>query len=240
MKRPRLVFPTLLLVFPLAAQSPAPKTTPHAPAKSRLAAPPLTTDDQKTIYALGVSLYRSLTPFDLTPAELQIVTRAIRDAAAGKTAIDVESWEPKIETLKTARASVGALKRKAASQAFLTKAAAAPGAVVTDSGLVYRELTPGTGNSPAPTDNVKVNYRGTFIDGTEFDSSYKRNEPATFPLNRVIKCWTEGLQKMKVGGKSRLVCPSALAYGDAGRPSIPGGSTLVFDVELLDIVNAPK
>ena len=83
-----------------------------------------------------------------------------------------------------------------------------------------------------------MNYRGTLVDGTEFDSSYKRNEPAQFPLNGVIKCWTEGLQKMKVGGKATLVCPSDLAYGDQGRPSIPGGATLVFEVELLDIVAA--
>jgi FKBP-type peptidyl-prolyl cis-trans isomerase FkpA len=124
----------------------------------------------------------------------------------------------------------------AAGQAFLAKAAAEPGAVKTPSGLVYRDLTVGTGRSPAPTDNVKVQYRGTLIDGTEFDSSYKRNEPAEFPLNRVIPCWTEGVQRMKVGGKARLVCPSAIAYGEAGSPPvIPPGATLVFEIELLGI-----
>jgi FKBP-type peptidyl-prolyl cis-trans isomerase FkpA len=86
---------------------------------------------------------------------------------------------------------------------------------------------------------VKVNYRGTFINGTEFDSSYKRNEPAEFPLNGVIPCWTEGVQKMKVGGKASLVCPSSLAYGDQGRTSIPGGATLLFEIELLDVTVAP-
>src|SRR5215469_13645512 len=101
-----------------------------------------------------------------------------------------------------------------ASQAFLDKAASEPGAVRTSSGLIYRELSAGTGASPQPTDIVKVHYRGTLIDGTEFDSSYSRNEPAEFPLNRVIPCWTEGVQKMKVGGKARLVCPSDIAYGD--------------------------
>ena len=115
------------------------------------------------------------------------------------------------------------------------KAAAEPGAVKTDTGLIYRELKAGDGASPKATDNVKVNYRGTLTNGTEFDSSYKRNEPAEFPLNGVIKCWTEGVQKMKVGGKSQLVCPSDLAYGDQGRPSIPGGATLVFEVELMSI-----
>jgi FKBP-type peptidyl-prolyl cis-trans isomerase FkpA len=84
---------------------------------------------------------------------------------------------------------------------------------------------------------VKVHYRGTLIDGTEFDSSYKRNAPATFPLGGVIRCWTEGVQLMKVGGKATLVCPSDLAYGDGGRPSIPGGATLVFEIELLEITN---
>src|SRR5580698_2643471 len=115
------------------------------------------------------------------------------------------------------------------AQSFLDKAAAEPGAVKTASGLVYRETAPGTGASPKATDTVKVHYRGTLIDGTEFDSSYKRNEPAEFPLNRVIPCWTEGVQKMKVGGKARLVCPASIAYGDAGSPPvIPGGATLVF------------
>jgi FKBP-type peptidyl-prolyl cis-trans isomerase FkpA len=121
-------------------------------------------------------------------------------------------------------------------EAFLAKAAAEPGAIKTPSGLVYHELNPGTGNSPTARDVVKVNYRGTLIDGTEFDSSYKRNEPAEFPLNRVIPCWTEGVQHMKVGGKARLVCPSAIAYGDKGSPPvIPGGATLVFEIELLGI-----
>jgi FKBP-type peptidyl-prolyl cis-trans isomerase FkpA len=124
----------------------------------------------------------------------------------------------------------------ASGQAYLDKAAAEPGAVKTGSGLVYRELRAGTGASPAPNDTVKVNYRGTLVDGTEFDSSYKRNEPISFPLSGVIPCWTEGVQKMKVGGKSQLVCPSSIAYGDRGSPPvIPGGATLIFEVELLGI-----
>ena len=118
-------------------------------------------------------------------------------------------------------------------------AAAAPGAVKTASGLLYRETAAGSGASPKATDNVKVHYRGTLIDGTEFDSSIKRGQPATFPLNGVIPCWTEGLQRMKVGGKATLGCPSSIAYGDGGRPSIPGGATLMFEVELLEIVGQP-
>jgi FKBP-type peptidyl-prolyl cis-trans isomerase FkpA len=119
----------------------------------------------------------------------------------------------------------------------LKKAAAEKGAVVTESGLVFLSLKEGSGNNPVPTDQVKVHYKGTFTDGREFDSSYKRGEPTTFPLNRVIKCWTEGVAKMKVGGKAKLTCPSAIAYGErgAGGGQIPGGATLVFEVELLAI-----
>ena len=125
---------------------------------------------------------------------------------------------------------------KPESAAFLEKAAAEPGAIKTASGLVYREITPGTGPSPRASDMVTVNYRGTLTDGTEFDSSYKRNQPAQFPLNQVIPCWTEGVQKMKVGGKSQLVCPSDIAYGERGSPpTIPGGATLIFEIELLGI-----
>jgi FKBP-type peptidyl-prolyl cis-trans isomerase FkpA len=124
------------------------------------------------------------------------------------------------------------------SRAYIEKAMKEPGARMTTIGSVYKELTPGKGPSPKPTDMVKVHYRGTFMDGTEFDSSYKRGQPSEFGLNRVIRCWTDGLQMMKVGGKSRLVCPSDTAYGDNGRPGIPGGATLVFEVELLGIGGA--
>jgi FKBP-type peptidyl-prolyl cis-trans isomerase FkpA len=119
---------------------------------------------------------------------------------------------------------------------YLEKAASEPGAKKTASGLIYRELKPGTGASPKATDTVKVHYRGTLTDGKEFDSSYVRNEPAEFPLNMVIPCWTEGVQMMKVGGKSHLVCPSNIAYGERGAPpDIPGGATLIFEIELLGI-----
>jgi len=122
------------------------------------------------------------------------------------------------------------------AKTFLDKAAAEPGAKKFASGLVYKELKAGSGASPKATDLVKVHYRGTLVDGSEFDSSYKRNEPATFPLNGVIPCWTEGVQMMKVGGKSQLVCPASIAYGEVGHPPvIPGGATLIFEVELLGI-----
>ena len=223
-----------------------PKTAPHRstaaskpkpPAKSELK--PMT-DEEKTIYAIGLSIAQSLTPLSLSPNELDLIKQALSDAAAGKPAVQLEEWGPKIRSLQEARSAQAFNKQKAASAAYLTKMAAEPGAEKTASGLVYREITPGTGASPKPADTVKVNYRGTLIDGTVFDSSYKRNEPASFPLNGVIPCWTEGLQKMKVGGKSSLVCPSDLAYGDAGRPSIPGGAALTFEIELLDVTPAPQ
>ena len=116
------------------------------------------------------------------------------------------------------------------------KAAAEKGAVKTDSGMVYRALTEGKGASPKATDTVQVHYKGTFPDGKEFDSSYKRGQPTEFPLNRVIKCWTEGVQMMKVGGKAKLTCPPSLAYGEKGAGGvIPPNATLQFEVELIAI-----
>ena len=121
----------------------------------------------------------------------------------------------------------------------LEAAAKEAGAVVTPTGRVYRSLKDGTGASPSATDKVKVHYRGTFPDGKEFDSSYKRNEAIEFPLNGVIKCWTEGVQRMKVGGKAKLTCPPAIAYGDRGAGGvIPPKATLIFEVELLAIAGA--
>ena len=112
-----------------------------------------------------------------------------------------------------------------------------PAPVTTPSGLVYQSLQEGSGSPPSATDTVRVHYRGTFMDGKEFDSSYKRGEPTEFPLNRVIKCWTEGVQMMKPGGKAQLVCPPAIAYGERGTPGgpIPPNATLHFEIELLGI-----
>jgi FKBP-type peptidyl-prolyl cis-trans isomerase FkpA len=238
-----ILLPAILLAqAPPAAQPAKPKpagatAAPARPAaaKPKPAAPALTTDDDKTIYALGLSMYRSLQRFDLSPAEVEIIKRALTDSVAGKPAVALAEWGPKIQPLAVIRGAVVAAREKSAGQAYLLKAAAEPGAVKTESGLVYRELTPGSGSTPKDTDTVKVQYRGTLVDGTEFDSSYRRNQPAQFPLNGVIPCWREGVQKMKVGGKAKLACPASLAYGDRGNPAIPGGATLIFEVELLEI-----
>ena len=153
-------------------------------------------------------------------------------------AADLETWGPKIQELATARATTAAVAEKKASQVFLDRAAAEQGAVKTGSGMIITTLKPGTGPSPTTADRVKVHYQGTLVDGTEFDSSVKRGEPLTIGLaGGIIKCWSEGVPLMKVGGKSRFVCPSDLAYGDQGRPPvIKPGATLVFEIELLEIV----
>ena len=134
-------------------------------------------------------------------------------------------------------ATVFAQAAAATANDAAAKSAKEAGAVVTDSGLVYRSLKDGTGANPKATDVVKVHYRGTFPDGKEFDSSYSRNAPTEFPLDRVIKCWTEGVQRMKVGGKAKLTCPAAIAYGARGTPGgpIPPNATLLFEVELLSV-----
>jgi FKBP-type peptidyl-prolyl cis-trans isomerase FkpA len=215
----------------------------------------LKTDEQKTLYALGLVLGRNLAPFSLKPAELELVKQGLTDSVTGqKPAVDLQVFGPKINELARSRSGARAAVERAEStekakaekeksKPFLEAAAKEPGAVKTDSGLVFRTLTPGKGESPKPTDRVKVHYHGTLIDGTVFDSSVQRGTPAEFPLNGVIPCWTEGVQKMKVGEKAKLVCPSSIAYGDAGRPKIPPGATLVFEVELLGINgsgDAPK
>ena len=226
--RTRLLCSLLLSLLIFAC---APTSAADAPAK------PPTTEEEKTVYALGLMLSKNLQAFELSPAEMLFVMQGISDGATGKTpAVKLEDYTPKVQALGQAKSEKRAAAEKTKSKSFLDAEAAKPGVVKTDSGMLYMETLAGTGASPVPTDKVKVHYRGTLTDGTEFDSSIARGQPAEFPLNGVIKCWTEGLQKMKVGGKARLVCPSDLAYGDRGRPSIPPGATLVFEVELLEIL----
>ncbi len=202
------------------------------------AEPQLRTEEQKTFYALGLALSQSLSAFALSDAELELVKAGLTDGVLNKEKkVDLQAYGPKIRELQQARvAAVTAVERKS-GQAFLDKAASEKGATRTASGLVLSTIKPGTGASPKATDTVKVHYHGTLTDGSVFDSSVQRGQPATFPLSGVIRCWTEGLQLMKVGGKSRLVCPPDLAYGDRGAPPrIKPGATLVFEVELLEIV----
>jgi FKBP-type peptidyl-prolyl cis-trans isomerase FkpA/FKBP-type peptidyl-prolyl cis-trans isomerase FklB len=165
----------------------------------------------------------------------------LSDGVTGaKPVVKAEEYIPKVQALQQARLKVAQEKSEKAGTEYLAKAAAETGATKTTSGMIIKQTKPGTGASPKAEDQVKVHYEGRLIDGTVFDSSIARGEPATFPLNQVIACWTEGVQTMKVGGKAQFVCPANLAYGDRGSPpKILPGATLVFDVELLDIVQ-PK
>lgn len=196
------------------------------------------TDENKVFYALGQGLAGQVAIFRLNESELELVKQGFTDAVLNREPkAKLQDVREEVQALVQERAALAAEEGKKAGAEYLAKAATEDGAVKTESGMVIQEITPGTGESPTPTSTVKVHYHGTLIDGTVFDSSVDRGKPATFPLNGVIKCWTEGLQQMKVGGKSRLICPSDLAYGDAGRgPTIKPGSTLVFEVELLEIV----
>ena len=202
-----------------------------------MAATEVRTDEQKTLYAIGAIVARSLTPFALSPAELELVLQGFSDVAAGKKLeIDPAEYSEKIQEFARARLKTQADKMAGVYKDYLEKAAAEKGAIKTDSGMVYLSLVEGTGPSPTASDTVKVNYRGTLVDGKEFDSSYKRGSPAEFPLNAVIKCWAEGVQKLKTGGKAKLVCPAELAYGETGAGDlIPPGAVLTFEVELLEI-----
>jgi len=196
------------------------------------------TDEQKALYALGVAISQSLSLFNLSEVELEMVKTGLTDGVLHKELkADLQTSRPKLEELQRTRLAAAAVNEKKVGQAYLDKAATEKGATKTPSGLVITMLTPGTGASPKATDKVKVHYHGTLVDGSVFDSSVQRGEPVTFPLNGVIRCWTEGVPLMKVGGKSRLVCPADLAYGDRGAPPrIRPGATLVFEIELLDIL----
>ena len=206
-------------------------------AAAALAADP-STEDQKTMYAVGVAISQPLGTLSLTEAELEMVKQGMSDAALNKPLkVEMNTYGPKIQQLAQARSSAAAEKEKKAGAAFIAKAAAESGAKKTASGAIVKDIKAGTGPQPKSSDTVKVHYHGTLMDGTVFDSSVQRKEPATFPLTGVIKCWTEGVQEIKVGGKARLTCPSDVAYGDRGSPpKIKPGSTLVFEVELLEIV----
>jgi FKBP-type peptidyl-prolyl cis-trans isomerase FkpA len=194
-------------------------------------------DDEKTLYAIGMIVARQLSVFSLTPAELETVKRGLMDGYSGKKQeFDLNSFQEKVQDLAKARRKVQGDKLAAAGKEFLETTAKEKGVQKSDSGMLYQSIKEGSGASPGPTDSVKVNYRGTLPDGKEFDSSFKRGNPLEFRLDGVIKCWTEGLQKMKPGGKAKLICPPNIAYGDTGAGElILPGATLVFEVDLLEV-----
>lgn len=206
------------------------------------AAEPPATEEQKTLYAVGLIVARQLSVFGLSPVELEVVKQGITDAATGKkTEVELAAYGEKVQELARVRRKAQGERLASSNREFLENAAKEKGAIKTDSGLIYLSLKEGEGNKPGATDTVKANYRGTLPDGKEFDSSYKRGKPFEFRLDGVIKCWTEGIRMMKTGGKARLVCPPNTAYGDAGAGElILPGATLVFDVELLEIKQDAK
>lgn len=199
--------------------------TPAFAAKTAL------TEDQKTLYALGYKMMREYRGMVLSPQDFAALGKGVNDGIyKDKPEFDITDYDARINELYRTRVF------EKGNRDTLAKAEKEPGAVKLPSGVIIKMLREGSGANPAATDTVKVNYRGTLVNGREFDSSYKRGEPATFPLDRVIQCWTEGVQKIKTGGKALLTCPSKTAYGDSFQPSIPKDSVLVFEVELLDIV----
>jgi len=204
------------------------------------AAPEPTTDEQKTLYALGLAISQSLGSFSLSESELDLVKSGMADGVLKKAPkVDLQTFGLKISELQQARASVVAEAEKKVGAAFLAKAAAESGAKKTESGAILTTIKEGNGATPKVMDTVKMHYLGTLIDGTVFDRSAKQGEPATIRVNEMSKCWMEGMQQMKVGSKSKLVCPSSLAYRDKGLPPlIKPGATLVFEIELLEIISA--
>lgn len=246
-----------------AGTNPSSKKKPSKAAEAAPAAAP-TTPPQSTLlladfrdslsYALGTNVIATIKQqqLDINP---MIMLRAIEDAFTGqKPAMDEQGMMKVFQKFEESRQQNSAddksssnnngpsmEENKAKGRAFLADNAKKAGVTTTPSGLQYRVITQGTGSKPLATDKVKVHYKGTLIDGTEFDSSYKRGEPIEFPLNGVIKGWTEGVQLMSVGSKYEFFIPSELAYGDREVGGvIPAGSTLVFEVELLGIPSQSK
>ena len=236
----RGLWPALSLVLAgmvMAADAP-PAATPASPAPKGAAKPAAAeTEQDKTLYALGVLLSRNLETFQLSEAEFAHVKAGMTDGFHKKAdAAAAEASMSQIQALQRSRAAALAQREREQGQAYLDKSASAAGATKTTSGLLYIPVVVGSGPTPTRSDRVKVNYEGRLTDGTVFDSSAQHGQAATLSVGGIIPCWTEALQLMKVGGKSRVVCPATLAYGDRGAPpKILPGATLEFDIELLSI-----
>ncbi|MBA4739739.1 MAG: FKBP-type peptidyl-prolyl cis-trans isomerase [Burkholderiales bacterium] len=197
----------------------------------------LETEDQKTLYAIGMIISDQLQAFALSEEELAPIVQGMMDGIKGKDAqVDMAIYEARINEMISERSAIVAKKEAAASDSYLKQFEGDESILRTDSGALIKMLEEGSGDLPIASDTVMVHYEGTLIDGTVFDSSLSRGSPATFPLSGVIPCWTEGLQKIKVGGKAQLICPSDTAYGDRGAPpKIGPGATLIFEVNLIEI-----
>ncbi|MBD1557356.1 FKBP-type peptidyl-prolyl cis-trans isomerase [Vibrio sp. S9_S30] len=205
-------------------------------------------EDEKAAYSIGVSFANYLNTSIEKPKEIgielkkELVLKGIEDVFSEQAALNedeiraaLESLDQRVAKLMEAQAAEKAAAAKKAGDDFRAEFSKQEGVSATESGLLYQVLNAAKGDSPKETDTVVVHYTGTLIDGTKFDSSYDRDQPATFPLNRVIPGWTEGVQLMQVGSKYKFVIPPELAYGEQDTPTIPANSTLVFEVELLEI-----
>ncbi len=195
-------------------------------------------DDEKAFYSIGASMAAQLARAKpISESELDILIQGVRDVVRGRTlAVEQREGAKLVRTLLEERAGRAIEIERTAAVEFLAAEAAKQGAQKTESGLIYTVIRAGSGDSPSATDKVRVHYHGTLRDGTVFDSSVERDSPAEFPLNRVIACWTEGVAMMKEGGKSLLICPASIAYGDRSTGRIPAGAALSFEVELLEIL----
>ena len=210
-------------------------TSPSIAAEPETAPPTLGTLDQKFSYTLGINLGKQLKQNDVN-LDFDLYMKGLKDALEGKPLLLTEDQTRQVMTdfqkeLRDRQMDKG----KKEGEAYLAANKLKEGVLTTASGLQYKIITKGKGKVPTTNDTVITHYRGTLIDGTEFDNSYKRSEPATFPVTGVIKGWTEALTMMPVGSKWQLVISSELAYGERGRPSIPPNSTLLFDIELIGI-----
>lgn len=197
---------------------------------------PLDTERDKALYAIGVFMGRNFRQFDLSEAEFERVAAGVRDAALNRQIrASVIEYQGEIEVIQNERRQ-RALDRDAQLSAdYLAQVAAEAGVERSESGLLFQSRSAGEGEVPGPRDRVVVHYEGRLRDGTVFDSTHVRGAPAVFPLDGVIACWTEGLQRMRPGGNARIVCPAALAYGQSPPPGVPVNAPLSFEVELLRI-----
>lgn len=202
----------------------------------------LKTDDDKALYALGCNVGRQIGDLDCFDSnEIDTILMGVKDTVTRQEfQVNLQEALPKAAQMFQTKQAAHLEKVAAAGVEALAKAGKEKGAITTDSGLVIKHLKEGDGDSPGASSVVRVHYTGTLPDGSVFDSSVKRGEPVEFPLNAVVAGWTEGIQLMKVGGKAKLTIPAALGYGDAGKATIPPKATLIFEVELLDIVSIGK
>lgn len=241
MKKLIIIFMALFITFPAFAETgitPA-KQKGHLPkVRKKVFVPPLKlkTEDQKTLYGLGLVIARQLEVFELTDKELRIVRQGIYDGVKGrKQKVDFAEYSKKSADLGIVRRDAHGKKLALVVPAFMAHEEAREGAVKKESGLIFQSVIEGNGAQPLLTDRIKVHYRTTLIDGKEMESTYKAGKPDELVLNEFMKCLVEGVQLMKQGGKARLICPPALALGKEGNGIIPPDATLVFDVELLEV-----